>query len=66
MQRRNPSSADFSAACRAALPELAVTNDLAVIAPAANVILVVPMMLGADGLAVAALRCEAEVDQEPR
>jgi hypothetical protein len=45
---------------------LAVTDDLAVIAPAGLVISVVPMMLGADGLAVAALRCKAEVDQEPR
>src|SRR5437773_2102025 len=54
------------ASFRAPLPQWAVTDDLAVIAPAGFVISVVPVMFGADGLAVAALRCEAEVDQKPR
>ena len=50
---------------RAAFPELAVTNDVAVIAPTALIVAVVPVMLGTGGLAVTTLRRDAEVDQEP-
>jgi len=50
---------------RAPFPQLAVTNDLAVIAPATLVVSVVPVMLGTDDLAVASFRCEAKIDQEP-
>lgn len=50
----------------AAPPELTLTNDLAVIAPAALVIAVVPVMLGPDCLAVLTLPRKTEIDQKPR
>jgi hypothetical protein len=49
-----------------ALPELAGTDDLAVITAARRIVAVVPRMSAADAFAVFALGRDAEIDQKPR